>query len=203
MNRAHPALAALAALALPLALGARDDKKDPSKSGLPLQLKVLAKKDAYKSELTSQELKKLVEMAEKTGKYPNPPEVDLVLQITNRSDKELSFWNRGDPVKIGFELKGPGAVPVKPMLAFTTDFRAPEATKLAPGKTYEIPVKSLRFGFRGASEMVFWTDPGEYTLTANYATALSPAPEGLTKDESGFARVTLVSEPVKIKVEKK
>src|SRR5205814_7721683 len=142
----------------------------------PLQLKLLARQDAYKSELSSKELKALVEMVEKTGKYPNPLAVDLVLRITNRSDKELSFWNRGDPVQSGFELKGPGAVPVRPRRAFTTDFRGPQATKLAPGQTYEIPVKKLEFGFRGASEMVFWSDPGEYLPMASYQTALSPAP---------------------------
>ena len=89
------------------------------------------------------------------------------------------------------------------MRFFTADFRAPVAVKIEAGKTQAIPLARLAGGFRGASEYAYWTEPGEYTLVVKYVTAVSPAPEGLKADESGFARVTLPSEAIKIKVEEK
>ena len=47
----------------------------------------------------------------------------------------------------------------------------------------------------------YWTEPGEYKLSATFRTAIKPAPKG-TKEENGFGRVELKSEPVKITVEK-
>jgi hypothetical protein len=72
---------------------------------------------------------------------------------------------------------------------------------LAPGKTYSMPIKSLQHGFRGVSKSTYWTEPGEYTITASFKTAISPAPKGSKEAEKGFGNALLVSEPVKVKVE--
>jgi hypothetical protein len=190
-----------------LALGtARADepaKKDPSKSDLPLQLRLVAKKATYKLDADSKDLKKQIEDAKKSGRYPAPPKVDLMLEIENRTDKEVGFWVAGDPVQINFQLKGPGAVSVRPPVFFTREFRAPRPMVLAAGKKHAIPVTQLKYGHRGASVYSYWTEPGEYTLTATLSTAISPTPKGVKADQGGFGRVTLTSEPVKIKVEGK
>ena len=197
MNSIGRDLAALVLLVVP-SIAPADEKVQ-----LPLQLKIVANKDTYKSDLTLAELKKLVEAAEKGGRLPPAPAVDLQLVITNRSEKEVAFWFQGDPVQIALELKGPGAMSLAPRLNFSANFIGPQTMKLAPGKSHTIQLTSLRYGFRGASRRAYWTDPGEYTLAACFKTAISPSPQGLRADETGFVKVALKSEPVKIKVEKK
>jgi hypothetical protein len=180
-----------------------DDKKDPSKSNLPIEVKLVLKKTDYKLDADSKQLKTALEAAKKGGKAPPPPAIEGTLEIRNRSDKEVKYWSGGDPVQIQFELKGPAAVTFTPLLAFTSDFRIPVEATLAPGKSASIPLKSLTGGFRNASEYTYWTEQGEYTLTVKFKTGISPAPEGLKPDESGFAQVTIPSDSVKVKVEGK
>ena len=79
---------------------------------------------------------------------PKPPEVELVVVVKNTGDKPVRLA-KGDPVELTLELKGEGAANVKPRLAFTLEFRVPEAVEVAPGKTVELPVKALASGFRG------------------------------------------------------
>jgi hypothetical protein len=193
------------ALALP-ALG-DDAKRDELKpADLPLKAKLVAKNDTYKIDLdgkTGEEFRKVLTEAEKAGKAPPAPMVDLVLELTNTSDQEVKFWTDGDPVEVQLDLKGPehGAVTIAPKMAFTTDFRIPKVMSLASGKTYEIPIKSLQHGFRGISKSSYWTEPGDYSLTARYVTAISPAPKGTKEAEKGFGSVTLVAAPIKIHVQ--
>src|SRR5262249_47293082 len=144
-----------------------------------------------------------LEEAKKTNRYPEPPAVNLVLEITNRSHKDVEFWFGGDPVQVNLELKGPGAVSVAPNIIMTREFRIPKPMALAPGQTYKVPVKQLRYGLRGVTGQAYWTEPGEYTLTATFSTGLKPPPKGVKAEEDGFAGVLLTSEPVKIKVKGK
>ena len=173
MYARHLSLPLLGLLALPMFA---EDKPDPTKSNLPVEAKLTLKKTKFKQELTADELKKQLKDAEKTGRYPQPPAFEMVLELRNRSKQEVQVWHKGDPVHVTFELKGPGAVSHKPRLAFTADFRLPEAVKLEPGKTLTIPLKGLTGGFRNASEYTYWTEPGEYTLTATLKTGISPRP---------------------------
>lgn len=184
----------LAALlcAAPAVLGA-DEKS-------PLELKVVATKDGYAwgRDQAPKEFKKMLdEMAEKIkkgedpGRMPNPPAVDLMLQITNKSDKEVTVYVGGDSNQVTLDLKGPGVVALKPLLGFTADFRLPKAESIAPGKSYNLQVKQLSDGFRGASRWIYWTEPGEYTISATYQLATNDGGKG----------PLLKSEPVKIKVE--
>jgi hypothetical protein len=195
----YSSLLVLFLLALPVLA---EDKADPTKSNLPVEAKLVLKKTTFKLELASDELKKQLKEAEKTGRYPMPPMFEMALEVRNRSDKAVQVWQKGDPVTVTLELKGPGAVTHKPRLAFTTIYFAPQAVKLEPGKNVSIPLKGLIGGFRNASEYTYWTEPGEYTLTAKFNTGISPAPEGL-KVEEGFARVSIPSDSVKITVEGK
>ena len=134
---------------------------------------------------------------------PRPPAVDLAVEIKNTSDKPVKVWAKGDPVVLTLTLKGKGAVNIDPPLAFTQEFRIPEAVEIAPGKTHTIPVKSLTSGFRGRRTTRYWTEPGEYELVATLKTGVSPAPKGAKEGMDGFGLVTLTSAPFKLTVEEK
>jgi hypothetical protein len=130
--------------------------------------------------------------------------VDLALELKNTGDKDIQIWISGDPTMIDLKLDGPGAVSVAPRRAFTQEFRIPKAVSLAPGKTYSMEIKSLSFGFRNQSQFAYWTEPGDYTLTASFKTAVSPTPKGAKETgEKGFGQVTVTSAPVKIMVTEK
>jgi hypothetical protein len=196
MKRILLAAAFLFALA---ASASADDKKPEG----PLALRLVAKKNEYKFDgggKTPAEYKKyleeLAQAAKKGGlvRAPKPPAVDLVLQIVNTSKEEVTVHVGGDPNVYAFELTGgAGEVAMNSGLAFTREFRIPKAVTLAPGKSYDIPVKQLSDGLRGASRYVYWTGPGEYKLSATYTLA----------DPNGGKGATLKSEPVKITVTEK
>jgi hypothetical protein len=170
---------------------------------LGVRLEVIAKKDVYVFDgggKTPIEYKKYLEdIAARLSKgeeaMPPPPlKVELVLRITNTTSQPLTIYAGGDPNVYKFTLSGGmGVVPITNPVAFTTDFRSPKAVMLAPGKSYEIPVSVLADGFRGFSRLLFWTGPGEYTLSAEYTLA----------DAEERPGITLKSQPVKIVVKDK
>lgn len=210
MNRTIRGLAAMAAVTIAgIGLAQKKDegpKADPK--GTPLELTITGKKTEHVLDtggLSPADYRKMIEAAlkEKGGKRPPPPPaVDLVVELKNTSDRPVQVWTKGDPVVLELELKGKGAVNGSPPLAFTADFRIPEASEIAPGKSFAFPVKSLRSGFRGASKFSYWTAPGEYELVAKLKTGMQPAPKG-AKDFDGFGVVTLTSAPFRITVTEK
>jgi hypothetical protein len=199
----------IAGMALPLltagAVGAQGKSEPP---GVPVQAKLIAKKATYTLDLggkSAAEFKQAVKDAEKNGRYPQAPAVELVLELRNTGDRDVRVWTSGDPVRLMLDLKGKDAVnETLKGIAFTRIFMVPKATTLAPGKSVEIPINSLSYGMRGASHRSYWLEPGEYTLTASYQTGVSPAPKG-SKDtgDGSFGRVTLTTAPLKLKVEGK
>ncbi len=189
---------AVAALFVSATAVSAEDKKKPEG---PVTLKVVAKTDKYKFDgggKTPEEYKKTLQLLAKAKdgglqQPPKPPAVDLVLQITNTSKDEVTIYVGGDPNVYTFELTGgDGTVALNSGLAFTADFKLPKSVTLAAGKSYDIPVKQLSDGSRGASRYVYWTGPGEYKLAATYTLS----------DKDGGKTTTLKSEPIKITVEK-
>jgi hypothetical protein len=180
-------------------------KTDPA--GVPLELRLVAKKASYPLDLggkTAAEFRKELDDAQKTGRYPPPPAVDLSLELRNTGTKDLMLQVQGDANVLTLQLEGPGAMSVAPRRAFTTDFRLPKIITIAAGKSHTFPaIKSLTYGFRGVAQQSYWIKAGEYTLTASYKTAVSPAPKGAKDARNGFGHVTVTSAPVKIKVEAK
>jgi hypothetical protein len=172
--------------------------------GVPLELRLQAKTAKYTLDLgglKGDEFRKMLKEAKKTGKVPPPPAVDLTLELRNTGKKDLVIHVEGDANTVTLHLKGPGAVSAEPLLAFTADFRVPKTITLPAGKRFAFPaIKSLSHGFRGQSLKSYWTEAGDYTLSASYTTAVSPAPKGAKKAEEGFGQVTVTSAPVKIKV---
>src|SRR3954470_14966103 len=100
-------LLVLAVLTLPVNA---EEKNDPTKSDLPVDAKLIAKSTTVKLELTAEEVKRQLKDAEKTGRYPRPPAIELALEVRNRSQKDVQVWHKGDPVTVTFDLTGPGVV---------------------------------------------------------------------------------------------
>jgi hypothetical protein len=199
-------LAGAAVMALPLAGPvAAQVKSDPP--GVPVEAKLVARKNAYPLDLggkTAAEFRQAIKDAEKTGRYPPAPGVDLILELRNTGDKEVQIWTSGDPVRLMLNLQGKGALnEALKGIAFTTIFIMPKAATIAPGKSIAIPIKSLQYGMRGAANRSYWLEPGEYTLTATFFTAVSPAPKGSAQATNGFGQVALTTAPLKLKVEAK
>ena len=175
-------------------------------AGAPIELSIVGKVSEYELDLagkTGEEYAKMIaEAEEKGGQMPRPPKVDLKLVVKNTSDKTISVYKSGDSVVLDLELKGKGAVAAAPNLAFTADFRMPQAVEIAAGKSVEFPLTTLTSGFRGASKFAYWTAPGEYELIATWKSAISPAPKG-SGENDGFGTVTATSAPFKIAVVEK
>jgi hypothetical protein len=182
---------------------AADPKKAAAQAD-PIQLKIVANQANYVWDAdgkTPAEFRKMMDdLSEQLKKKPAPnvnvpkaPAVNLTLQIINTGKEDVTVYVGGDPNTYTLELKGPGVVTLSPLLAFTADFRVPKAVTLAPGKSYDINLKHLTDGFRGASRFVYWTDVGDYTLSATYQLS----------DAQGKKLGVLKSEPVKLKVELK
>jgi hypothetical protein len=190
---------------VPLLTARGQEKKEQPAKG-PVTAKLVAKKTTYKLDLggnTADEFKKSIQAAEKAGDpLPSGPAVEMALELTNTSDKEVKVWIGGDGAALRLELKGPGAISAAYLGPVDTGFRLPATVTLAPGKTQTIPIASLSFGHRDSSR-AYWTEVGEYTLTASYGTAINPAPPGGKDAGQGFGRVALTAAPIKLKVEAK
>jgi RNA polymerase sigma factor (sigma-70 family) len=187
---------------------ARADKGKTEPAGVPLEARLVAKKDTYTLDLGGKTEDDFREQVKKTP-YPPAPEVDLVLEFRNTGDKEIAFLVGGSnpDIPLLFKLDGPGAINVdlRAMLNRAPS-RGPEVVRLAFGKTYTLPIKNLFSANRNRpGGIAYWTKPGEYTLTAIYQTAVSPAPKDAAARPGfdGFGQVTITSAPVKLKVEEK
>src|SRR5262249_14056281 len=152
---------------------------------------------------TPAEYRKALQNLDEPNKLPPLPKVDMALELTNTSDKDVQVWISGSPVTLTLDLKGPGAVKVTPRQFFPAIFILPKPITLAPGKSHTLPIASLSFGRRGVEYRAYWTDPGDYTLQASLTTGLNPAPKDVQPDKNGFGKTTITSEPIKIKVQAK
>ena len=183
-----------------LATAARaDDAKGDKASDGPLTLTLVDKKGEYPvaggqdPAALKKKLKEIQETPEGQRRDPLPavPAVDWVLRITNTGAQDATVLLGGDPNVYTFEVKGPGVVKLPNLIAMTLEFRIPQAVTLGPGKSHEIPVRQLMDGMRGVSRAIFWTEPGEYTVTATYQ---------LSGDQDGNKGALLKSKPVAVKV---
>jgi len=173
-------LAAAVAVVFAGSVCAQDEKQ---KGAGGLELKVAAKEKSYTldtggktKEDYKKDLEKIAEEQKKKkgdfgGNLPKSPSVDLVVSVVNTGKEDVTVYVGGDSNLLLFTLKGPGALTLEGQRAFTADFRGSKGIKLEAGKSYDIPVKVLMDGFRGAGRNLYWTDAGEYTLSATYQLA--------------------------------
>ncbi len=123
------------------------------------------------------------------------PAVDLELELKNEGDAPVTIQWGGDVSGYTLSLQGPGAVCGEWPMMMTMEFRSGRPVTIAPGTTMTVPIKSLFFGPRGlAAAGCWWTEPGDYTLTATVHFGLGGNPMG------GGERVSLTTPPLKLTV---
>jgi hypothetical protein len=184
---------------------AGDNGKDKPATKSPVTAKMVANKTTFELDLggmTPDQYKEALKNPD-PRKLPPLPKVDMALELTNTSDKDVQVWIGGTPVKMMLDLKGPGAIKVTPRQFFPAIFIMPKPVTLAPGKSHLLPMATLSFGHRGLEHRAYWTGPGEYSLQASLITGLNPPPKGVQPDRMGFGKTTITSEPIKIKVQTK
>ena len=139
-----------------------------------------------------QELDDLAERQKKMEEVtpPQPPALAGTLQIVNAGKGAVTIYVEGDVNVATFDLTGPGVAALATHNSFTADYRLPKEVTLEPGKAFEIPVKALADGFRGAGRYVYYTELGEYELKASYRLGGADGGKG----------PVLTSESVKFKV---
>lgn len=112
------------------------------------------------------------------GQLPPSPHVDLVLELENTGARPTNVVLGSDAGRIMLELVGPGAVSIKPRQAFTREYRHGKVHSIAAGESFRIPIHRLQYGFRGREFRAYWTEPGEYTLTATFDSPPPGSPGG-------------------------
>lgn len=122
---------------------------------------------------------------------PKPPAVDLTFRITNTTDAPVTISVGGDDSQMNLVLEGPGAITADNMVAMTMEFRIGTPVTIAPGQTKDVPISSLSFGMRGISKCAFWTEVGDYTITATLTYGDGEKQGAVT---SGAAKVKVTKE---------
>jgi hypothetical protein len=226
LRRSAPLLVAAAvALAVPACTPEQAPQPKPEARpmadppGAPLEATLVPKKATYTLDLGGKTPEQYRDAAK-----AKPPVVDvkLALELKNTGDREITIWvaddygkeerqNGGDYVTLRLDLQGPGAVSALVQQQHTRPLTPPPRTRaLAPGQGYTLPITTLNYGTHGVATFqayrACWTRPGDYTLTATFQTAVSPAPPG--SKEAKWAHfegglVTLTSAPVKLQVVEK
>jgi hypothetical protein len=140
----------------------------PEKPPDPLSARLVAKKRTYvldRQGMTAAKYRKAIE----SGTI-SPPEVDLVLELTNNTKTAMRIRITGTVPTLILELKGKDSI----VSRSTVDGVRERITYvvLEPGKKHLLPIKTLAGFAKGTQrQQLFWTEPGEYTLGASYQTS--------------------------------
>jgi hypothetical protein len=135
----------------------------------------------------------LVSAPRSKDSLPPPPAVNLAVQLRNDGPRPVEVWLGGPRFELRLDLRGPGVVSV--VAPDQTRLPLPTARKvtLAPGQVETVPVPRLVSVQNGEVRYLYWTEPGQYTLTVRVR-----APVAGPGENSGF--LTLASAPLKIEV---
>jgi hypothetical protein len=128
--------------------------------------RLIARKNSYTLDRKGMTADKYAE-AIKDGKIV-PPAIDLVLELKNTTKKPMRLRITGAAPRLTLDLKGKGTIVKRTgkrerlPLTYVT---------LKPGETHVLPLTRLA-GFTSSTQetQLFWTEPGEYTLTATLTT---------------------------------
>ena len=193
-------IAVLCAVTVPV-IAADEPAKKPAAGPLTVEI---TGKDTYPLDLngaTPKEYMAAIEAAAEGGKRPPPPPaIDVKVVVKNTGKDGILIFKSGDPFTIELTIAGKGSKNIAPPVIMTREFRIPEHEELESGATISFPIEKLASGMRGMSKFSYWTDAGEYTLTAKVTTGVSPAPAGAQNAGDGFGRVTATSAPFKLTV---
>jgi hypothetical protein len=179
---------------------ARPARDEPVNAG-PLQMRLIANQNTYRLDLggrSPEEFRRfLCSLKPDDDRFPPSPAVDLVLEIANTSNKTVTIWVGGDDTLFILELKGSGAVSKIVTMRTTADLKRSRPVEIAPGKSYRLPITNLNYPYPRVTERWYWTEPGEYTLSARYRLGWSADPFGGPKGQQGQK---LTAAPIKLVV---
>ncbi len=113
---------------------------------------------------TPDELRRGILAAARAGEPSPPPEVNLEVTIPNtgRGLPPLDFAARD--TELVLDLQGPGVVRVAASHAPAPLARL-KTVVFTPGDSYVLQIRKLAERSPGAVHYLYWTEPGEYTLT--------------------------------------
>lgn len=180
-------------------------------SARTLELRLIANQTSHKLDLGGRspaEFRQHLQDLDQKGKaggfvpvesFPPPPAVDLQVEILHIGEGEAEIWLGGDDSCLTLELVGPGPITVSNTGPFTADVKYSSPIKLAAGDRHVLPLKHLFHGFRGYQSQSYWTEPGEYLLTAHYQLG-SPAQSPVEVYQKPPSGPELSSAPVRIEV---
>lgn len=166
-----------------------------------LELRLTGRQTTYKLDLggrTPVEFRQHIEQVQEQLKgsrlrgtltFPDPPAVDLQLEIHNHLSHETVIWLGGSDTSFLLELVGPGALCVstgQPVVAMWTPS---SPIKLPVGDQHVLPLGQLMYG---CFQNCYWTEPGRYTLTARLQ---------LGAEIQGTTGPVLVSNPIILEVQ--
>lgn len=137
------------------------------------------------------------------GQLPPAQRVDLSFVLRNTGNRPIQVWTGGEATGMLLQLRGPGWIDVTAPVSPTERGRATKTVRLEPGESCVVPIIELAYRDRGVVHHLYWTEPGEYTLTVQFRTGVRPPPPGAPPLKEGFGLVTLSSAPITIRVEAK
>jgi hypothetical protein len=184
-------------LIAPVVLALDDTDPEPPKPN-SVVAKLVAKKTTFKLDLGGRTAKQYADDV-KAGKVPALA-VEMELVITNQTRSDIRVRTHGAVPKLTLTLKGPGVVAAPP------ERRSPPRVTyvvVKPGQKVSISIPTLSsYPDGGLSQNVhhFWTEPGEYTLSASFNTSIDRETGKLAKAKRPYP--TLTAAAIKIKVEK-
>jgi hypothetical protein len=139
---------------------------------------------------------KLLAAAE-ARRLPEPPRVDLTLELRNRGERTWYLDVGGEGTELRLDLSGPEVLALPGASGNDPPFLARRVVRLSPGKRYLLPVRHLIEGTRGHLRSLYWTEPGRYVLNVSYRVRVSSSMS--ERQHTGSTR-TFVSPPMTIQV---
>lgn len=169
----------------------------PAKKELPAPLKarLIANKTEYALPVGGKTLKEYRQVIDGVqpigGDRPPAPEVDLVFELTNTSDKDLDveLW-----IEPSMELKGPD---VRDKTQYGMNCIPPPPTRIKAGETHKMPIKQLTYFAGKGSHTLYWTKAGEYELSMTLNTSYRTASDD---PKAKYEPIRFTPDPVKLKV---
>jgi hypothetical protein len=143
--------------------------------------------------MTTAEFRREVRAAAGTDRLPQPPDVDLTLDIRNAGRDVLPLRLDDERTRLTLDLQGPGVLDV-PAPAAAWPLAGLGVVRIAAGGAYPVPVRRLVYGSRGAVRYLYWTAPGEYTVTITLRVPLDTDPLAGTRE------VVTSSGPIRVRV---
>lgn len=135
------------------------------------------------------------------GKPPQPPRIDLALEVRNRGDRPLYLDVGGPGTELSLDLRGPGALRLPAAGVPEPPFLTPRRVRLAPGASYALPIPHLVGGSRGRLYALSWTAPGRYTLTVRYRVGTPSVPADKGQGRQGWPLHTFTTPSLSVQVE--